>query len=354
VLFLVVCRSMAEASTATPGEDTPTRLLVAVVESPPFAIKEADGTWSGLSIDLWQEVARDLGRRWDLREVALNEVDALLHDHQVDAALGAIAITHAGEEEHDYSQAFLSTGLGFAEAVRSGPSWRAALGAMANSELVRVVLLMILATVVVGVLIALIERRGNPREFGGPLPRSVGTGVWWAAVTMTTVGYGDATPKSASGRTLALIWMFVGVVAVAIFTATVTSMLTVDSLRGAVQRPADLFRRRLGAVEGGTGAEFIRDHHAQFHPYLNYEDALAGLAAGEVDAVVANIPALEFMTRARWQGVLRVAPFVLEPHSFAIGLPEGSPLREPINRAVLRVVEGDRWRDVERQYLGGD
>jgi voltage-gated potassium channel len=40
---------------------------------------------------------------------------------------------------------------------------------------------------------------------------SFGNGVYWAITTMTTVGYGDITPKSAEGKILAVIVMLVGI-----------------------------------------------------------------------------------------------------------------------------------------------
>jgi ABC-type amino acid transport substrate-binding protein len=79
-------------------------LSVAVIESPPFAIKEADGSWSGLAVDLWREIATALGVRYELREVDLTEADKLLGDGSVDAALGAVMITAEDEDTHDFSQ----------------------------------------------------------------------------------------------------------------------------------------------------------------------------------------------------------------------------------------------------------
>jgi voltage-gated potassium channel len=40
---------------------------------------------------------------------------------------------------------------------------------------------------------------------------SFGNGVYWAITTMTTVGYGDITPKSPEGKALAIIVMLVGI-----------------------------------------------------------------------------------------------------------------------------------------------
>ena len=40
---------------------------------------------------------------------------------------------------------------------------------------------------------------------------SVGNGIYWAITTMTTVGYGDITPKTAEGKVLAITVMLVGI-----------------------------------------------------------------------------------------------------------------------------------------------
>ena len=358
-LHLALVLAGAHALAAGPDAPTPAQpdgaarsLVVALAESPPFVIKENDGTWSGLSVDLWRDVAARLDLTWEPREVALDQVGPFLRDRTVDAAIGAIAIDANGEAQHDFSQAYYATGLGFAERPKGDLTGHAMLDVLTSSHLVRLVALIAAATILVGVLIAFIERRQAASEFAGPLGQGIATGVWWAAVTMTTVGYGDATPKTASGRSLALLWMFVGLVVVALFTATVTSILTLGSLHGSVNRPTDLAQLRLGAVDGGAGAEYMTRRHMRFTSFQSYEDALAALADDRVDAVVANMPTLRYLVSRQWQGVLHVSPIILEPLLYAIGLQPESPLREPVSREVLRIVEEDRWRDVEQRYLG--
>lgn len=52
---------------------------------------------------------------------------------------------------------------------------------------------------------------------------SVWDGIWWATVTVTTVGYGDLVPHTVSGRLIGILVMFVGIGFVAVLTATVAS-----------------------------------------------------------------------------------------------------------------------------------
>ncbi|XP_031555996.1 uncharacterized protein LOC116292781 [Actinia tenebrosa] len=77
-----------------------------------------------------------------------------------------------------------------------------------------------------GVCIWILESRGNSDEFQRTFLKGWWEGFWWAFVSMTTVGYGDKTPKSIFGRVFGVIWILVGIVIVAMFTATVTNALT--------------------------------------------------------------------------------------------------------------------------------
>jgi voltage-gated potassium channel len=48
-------------------------------------------------------------------------------------------------------------------------------------------------------------------------------GIWWAVVTVTTVGYGDLYPKSVEGRIIGMIVMLFGIGFLSVLTATIAS-----------------------------------------------------------------------------------------------------------------------------------
>ena len=48
-------------------------------------------------------------------------------------------------------------------------------------------------------------------------------GFWWSVVSMTTVGYGDKTPKSIVGRLFGIVWIFTGITICGILAAMLTT-----------------------------------------------------------------------------------------------------------------------------------
>ena len=49
-------------------------------------------------------------------------------------------------------------------------------------------------------------------------------GIWWAVVTVTTVGYGDAVPHSVEGQVVAMVVMLVGIGFLSVLTASIASV----------------------------------------------------------------------------------------------------------------------------------
>ncbi|MGH2936763.1 MAG: potassium channel family protein [Solirubrobacterales bacterium] len=87
----------------------------------------------------------------------------------------------------------------------------------------------LVATLAAGAFAWLIDRQDFP---------TLGTGLWWAIQTVTTVGYGDVTPKHTEGRVIATIVMLVGIGFLAVITATITATF-IESARERFTGSAD-------------------------------------------------------------------------------------------------------------------
>ena len=106
-------------------------------------------------------------------------------------------------------------------------------------EIVAFLWLMLLGA---GTLVWLCERRHNAQQFGGGVFHGLRAGVWWAAATMSTVGYGDKSPTTTVGQVVGLLWMFTSLIVAAGVIASMTAALTVAELTTRVRGPRGWLR----------------------------------------------------------------------------------------------------------------
>ncbi len=344
---------MSTAGVAAEGvAREPEPLLVGIKEAPPFVIRHQDGRWSGISIELWRAVAKDLGLHYTLQPFELDPLLNGVKTGKVDVAVGALTISEEREEFADFTHGFYLSSL--AIAVPTGPTagWLATLTGLLSAQLLKVIVGVALALLFFGALVWWFERRRNAEQFGGSPAAGVSAGFWWAAVTMTTVGYGDKYPLTTGGRLVALVWMYASLVLVSVFVGVVASVLTVSGLSSSVRGPEDLPRVRVASVADTASGEWLRDKYIGFTSYPHIDAALEALRDGRADAVVYDMPILSYLARQNPKSDFTVLPrkFALNRYGFA--LPGGSALRESVNRAVLAHIEKAEWNDTVYRYTG--
>jgi voltage-gated potassium channel len=96
------------------------------------------------------------------------------------------------------------------------------------------------STVALVLLAGLAIRVTDPHLFRTPLD-----GWWWAASTITTVGYGDLVPATSVGRMVGLVLMFSGIALVSLLTASIAALL----MGGDVEAEEQHLERRLDRLE---------------------------------------------------------------------------------------------------------
>jgi len=95
-----------------------------------------------------------------------------------------------------------------------------------ENRLSRVIMGLLIIIMLTSLVIFVIEHVSGNGSFGG-----VGDALWWAFVTMFTVGYGDITPITPLGRILAVIIVVSGISLTAIFTAEIASYFVEKRIR---------------------------------------------------------------------------------------------------------------------------
>jgi voltage-gated potassium channel len=106
--------------------------------------------------------------------------------------------------------------------------------------------------------------------------------LWWAIVTVTTVGYGDRYPVSAGGRAVAVVLMLVGIGLIGVLTATVASVFIKE------HTDANKEEFKKGHADLGQQLSVISDRLADVERRLGATEAEVAAVDAAADAEAAT------------------------------------------------------------------
>ncbi|MEM0981865.1 MAG: transporter substrate-binding domain-containing protein, partial [Cyanobacteria bacterium P01_H01_bin.58] len=312
--------------------------------------------YQGFSLDLWDAIATEMGVPYEL--VGVNSVAKLLDEVQrgaADVAVAGIGITSQAEAILDFSHPYYESGLQVLVMGSRGQIGMllSTIGAVLRSpRLYYGIGILVVILLVVAHVLWFSEHQHN-HQFPSSYLHGIWESFWWAAVTVTTVGYGDKVPEKFWGRFFGLIWMFAGYFVFAYFTASIATTFTVQELQGTINGPEDLPGKRIATIADSAAAEYL-DLQANlfFRSYPTQEETLEALKNDEVDAVVYDAPVLQYFTSHDGEGQYKVVGNVFQALNYGIALQQESPYREPINAALLKLYEIGKYEDIHQQWFG--
>ena len=357
LLFSTFFGSDAQAQTPTsPGGTTtagPTPVVrVAVWPVAPFIEKSANGKYSGFSIELLDDIAKEAG--FDVAYVEVDSVGAQLEavrSGRADAAISAISITSGREETVDFSVSMFESGIqAMVSKSANSIGFSSLLADVFSPVLLFVFALMICGTLLTGVFVWAWERRHGNDHFTNPGAHGIFDGIWWATVTLFTIGYGDKVPHKVVSRIVTMVWMFVGVLMVATITAEVTSSITVERLESRISSVADLGGEDVITYPGTTSWDYLLENGITPRPVDDIELAYREVRDGVADAFVFDASIIQWLVANR-SGV-QVAGPVIKPENYGIVTAQGSELTESINLALLSLREDGTYERLKKSYFG--
>ena len=327
-------------------------LQVAIYNSPPFGILNQDGSIGGLMVELWQDIAEE--NNWNCQYVFTDLKTVLngLQQGKFDVGLGAISITPMREELVDFSQAVNPSGTGIAsskDAVDASFFKRWGPILISLLELIGVLLLMLLISAFI---VWIVERRNAKRNPNEKSIVSLADGLWWSAVTMTTVGYGDKVPHSRIGKILGVVWIFTSIIFFSLFTANASAKLSQPDKQIGINTLDDLRAVEVLAVKGSSGEEFLMRENVEYKPCKNIEEAIRRLLNNEAVAIVSNVPVLKYHNKTNFQNRMLISDSWLMRNNMGIAVQEQSPLLENIDRVLLQKITEPKWQQALYKYIG--
>jgi len=352
ICLLIVATAIGPGVEGARAQDTAEGKVLRVAVKPiePFVFKRGTEL-TGFSIDLWNAIAQSL--KVETTWVGVSTVGDQLHaveSGKADVAIAAITITKERENVIDFSQPYFDSGLQIVVRAQGSNRLLDVLDSIPWSTIGILFGIFIAIMLVMAHVLWLVERSTSEHFRKGYL-RSMGEGLWGIALIVATGEHGDRQAGRVVKRFIVFFMWLVGVVLIAQLTATISSTQTVERLNSSIRGPGDLPGKKVATVRGTFPADYLTEQGVRYVEVASAEEGCDLVAKGEVQAMVFDAPTLQYLVANRWNGVLRVVGPIFAPQKYGIAVPDGSPLRKRIDRALLEMYEDGRYRALYNKWF---
>lgn len=324
------------------------KVIIGLTETPPFVVTDND-SYSGLSIASWEMVNQQLSLDYEYKNYP--DLTALLQaveNGEVDFSINPVTVTDLRMERVNFSQPYFISHTAIAK-QREHFVWRL-LKNLWSWKFLSALLLLLGVISLFGLLVWLFERKRNPEEFGGGA-KGLAQGFWWSAVTMTTVGYGDKSPRTAGGRFVGFIWMFLAIIIISSLTAGIASALTVQSINDRISSVSDLERFHVVTVRNSGSQEFLDQYDIRYTATDNRQQGFDVLQKDPEAVFIYDLPILQHEIEKQGIGDdVEVLQTTLKKDYYSYSFPKDSPWLSIINPELVKTLKTMEWRTLIRDY----
>ncbi|KAI4350201.1 hypothetical protein L6164_004675 [Bauhinia variegata] len=266
-----------------------------------------------------------------------------------DAAVGDIAIVTDRTRIADFTQPFIESGLVVVAPVRRLKSSAWAFLRPFTPLMWGVTALFFL---VVGAIVWILEHRKN-EEFRGPPKKQIVTILWFSFSTMFFAHRENTV--STLGRSVLIIWLFVVLIINSSYTASLTSILTVQQLSSPITgintliTSNELIGFQVGSFAENYLAEELNIPKHRLVPLGSPEEYAIALEKGTVAAVVDERPYVERFLSDHCKFSIRGQEFTKSGWGFAF--PRDSPISIDMSTAILTLSENGELQKIHERWL---
>lgn len=350
IIFLIILQFFGHPIfTQDAAKDT---LIIGYTQAAPFIIDEGEEL-KGISVWLWQKIAANLDLEYKMVRMEFKDMLEALSDGRIDLSINPLTITSDRSKKMDFTHSYFASNSTII--TRKSTSWQKAkqfAKSFFSPTFLNGLFFLIIIIAIFGIMAWLFERRKNPEQFRTGL-MGLWDGLWWSAVTMTTVGYGDKSPKSTGGKVIALIWMFTAILFISGFTASIASSLTVNQLTWNPKSLDDFKELQAGTVQSSGTLDYLNTHlFENIKLYAGIEEGLEDLKNGKIEAFFYDEPILKYrLTREPKYSSLEILPirFDLQFYAFAFAK-EKEETKTKVSKKMLEYLESIDWKYLVSEY----
>lgn len=327
-------------------------LTVGVMVSPPF-VMEDNGKFSGLAIDLWQDVATEKEWRFEYQEYeTFRDLLSAAESGHVDLAMTNLTITQQRALKVDFTQPWFDGGMRLMVNTEQGTGFQGVIKGLAQAGFITAYAWIAFVIILATVLLTLFDRR-----FDTSFPSRWRDGVaesFYTVMSVVTTGRPAARKNLFGwlGRIWQALWLVCGIAVLAFVTSSVTSVMTTLSLSNQINSVDDLGDRPVGVLVGTVEEDYARDQGLAARSYPGLGVATTALLNDEITAIIADAPVLEYYAHTNPDLPVRVVGRLFERDKYGFALPLHSPLTREVTLAVLGAVDAGRVEELQVKYFG--
>ncbi|KAF3947220.1 hypothetical protein CMV_026617 [Castanea mollissima] len=211
--------------------------------------------------------------------------------------------------------------------------------------------------VFIGFVVWVLEHRIN-EEFRGPPSHEIGTSLWYSFSTMVFAQ--KETLFSNLARFVVIIWVFVVLILTQSYTASLTSLLTVQQLQPTVTDVNQLIKNGeyVGYQEGSFVLGILEEMNfdpAKLRTYKSIEECdellSKGSANGGIAAAFDEVPGMKILL-SQYCSKYTMVQSIYKTDGLGFVFPKGSPFISDVSWAVLNVTEGEKMKEIEKAWFG--
>jgi ABC-type amino acid transport substrate-binding protein len=345
--FLVLCVLVFGLANEVNSKE---KILTVAVEITAPCVMHHNSTYTGFDIELWEEIARELELAFIYHETDLKGIFSDLVGGNADVAFSCITVTNERENIVDFSHHYLDSGLRIMILNKSKFSLIESVKSIYSPIVVKSLTYIGLFIIICGHVFWWVER-GHKYISAKYLP-GIFQAYWYVLVTMTTVGYGDIVPRKWVGRLMAFLVMIIGIGFFGWSIAQLSSAITLQTLHSDITDHQDLRGRLVATVEGTTSVPALEKIGAVVVPAKTIDQAYEKLLKDEVNALVFDSPTILYYARYKGAGRVSVVGPLFDIQYYAFLFPQGSELRELVNRALLKLRKNGKYDKLHSKWFG--
>ena len=325
------------------------KIKVIIADFDPITIVKG-GKFSGFEFEFWQKIAKELKLKCVYSETKFVDIFDKLKSKKADVAMAGITKNAKREEFVDFSHNTFNSGLGILTTRSKRLDVFHYIKLVFNKDIRSVFILLSIFILVSSNILWLAEQGAdniNNDYFPG-----IFEALWWSVVTVSTVGYGDFVPTTWLGRTVGSFVILSGLGIFGLYIAKVSSAITLHEIKSNISSPDDLKAKKVATKRNTTSVKALQQLGATVIETSTIKKAYKMLAKETVEAVVFDAPVLYNFIKEDKSNKFILSSNLFRKQVYGFSFPENSPLREQVNRVILKLKENGEYKKLYQKWFG--